>query len=194
MAANRRKDQRNWPEETKREALRLSDEVGPAEAARRLGVPEGTPRWWRVKAGQVGTPAGQDPEAVARKKREAAAASFSVAAQGLRHAADLLDRGRFADAVKAATVAGILWDESAIFEQAAERQAERQAQIDRQVAQQVVDLVGQALEDVGLPAIDSVKHVLAARLRGDVDAAAAELARRELTEAIGRRFVSEQAK
>jgi hypothetical protein len=184
--------QRSYDESTKDEALRLAEEVGTAEAGRRLGIPPGTIRSWRHHTGKVTqAPSGADPDEWQQVKRQAAEHSFGTAMKALRRCNELLEMGRMADAQKTALSMAILVDKSGVLEMAARQLDDRQAALSEQQARQVVDLIGAVLDDLGVPIGQAARRVFAAHVRGDTDAAAAERARREITEQIGTRYVAD---
>ena len=76
----------------RREALELADEIGPAEAARKLGIPGGTLTCWRTKAKRDALPAPRPTEEPGKAeepapKRVARVYTPSQRAQILEHAA-----------------------------------------------------------------------------------------------------------
>lgn len=72
--------------DTKAEALRLVAEVGPCEAARRLGIPEGTVKSWARRAG-ISSPNGE---------QTAKAVATASVAWAVRRAALVDEMGRAA--------------------------------------------------------------------------------------------------
>ena len=85
----------------KAEALRLAEEHGAAEAAKRTGVPAATIRSWRHRSGEAGPPKGVDPQTWAERKRAGAEEAWAAAQEALAQVRSLLVAGKTADAQRA---------------------------------------------------------------------------------------------
>ncbi len=187
------------------EALKLAEQLGSAaEAGRRLGIPSGTIRRWRSKAGrQVAPPAGVDPERWAQDKRQAAAQASQVASEALVKLREALANDRARDAQSLAIVAGILTDKASALQASADRAeelaAERATRLAQETGEVVVELVATFCRELGIPFhVGAASRRLFAQM---LDAAAAgeasmpdelvEEARGELRRRIGRELERE---
>jgi hypothetical protein len=78
----------------KAEALRLAEESGAAEAAKRTGAPAATIRSWRHRSGAAGPPKSVDPQTWAERKRAGAEDAWEAAQEALARVRSLLVAGR----------------------------------------------------------------------------------------------------
>ena len=84
---------KRYTADEREEALSLAEQLGPAEAARKLGIPGGTLTCWRTKAKRDALPGSEEPKEHAEaaepepKKRVAKVYTPSQRAQVLEHAA-----------------------------------------------------------------------------------------------------------
>lgn len=167
-------------------ALQLADEQGAAAASRELSIPAATIRAWRHRSGQVKPPAGADPVAWSERKRRGAREAWETAQEALREVKRLLGAGKTADAQRAALTMAILTDKGGALEIAAANAAEREQAIAAENARRIVSVLEDFCRDLGIPWTLAVRRVLAAGLKGTTDAEAAEHARAEVREQIGR--------
>jgi hypothetical protein len=175
----------------KAEALRLAEEHGAAEAAKRTGVPAATIRSWRYRSGAAGPPAGVDSRTWQEQKAQGAREAWATAQEALAQVRSLLVAGKTADAQRAALTMAILTDKSAVLEEAARREEERQLRIDEGQAQLLVAVIRMYFEAVGMTLGPAARQTLAHLLRQAKDGgplsppAEAEEAKREIRERIG---------
>jgi hypothetical protein len=134
----------------KAEVLRLAEEHGAAEAAKRTGVPAATIRCWRHRSGASGPPKSVDPQTWAERKRAGAEEAWAAAQEALAQVRSLLVVGKTADAQRAALTMAILTDKSGVLEEAARREEERQVRIAEGQAQLIAEVVRMYFEAVGL--------------------------------------------
>jgi hypothetical protein len=78
----------------KAEALRLAEESGAAEAAKRTGAPAATIRSWRHRSGAAGPPKSVEPQTWAERKRAGAEDAWEAAQEALARVRSLLVAGR----------------------------------------------------------------------------------------------------
>lgn len=118
-------------------ALEIAARDGPAEASRRTGIPAGTIRRWRSKAGQAGAPAGVNVEEWVHDKRRGARRSTETAQAALAVVRRALVDGKTADAQRAALTFAILTDKAGVLELAAANEDERRSRLDRETVDAV---------------------------------------------------------
>jgi hypothetical protein len=158
------KRQRPADATVKAEALRLAEEHGAAEAAKRTGVPAATIRSWRHRSGAARPPAGLDTQTWQEQKAQGAWEAWATAQEALAQVRSLLAAGKTADAQRAALTMAILTDKSGVLEEAARREEERQVRIAEGQAQLLVAVIRVYFGAVGLTlgpaASETVAHLL----------------------------------
>jgi hypothetical protein len=132
------------------EALRLAEEHGAAEAAKRTGVSAATIRSWRHRSGAAGPLAGMDSQTWQEQKAHGAREAWATAQEALAQVRSLLAAGKTADAQRAALTMAILTDKSGVLEEAARRQEERQLRLAEAQGQLSVAVIDAYLEAIGL--------------------------------------------
>ena len=147
---------------TKRNALQLAEQHGVAEAARLTGVPAGTIRSWRHRAGTSGPPSGADPVGWAAGKAAGAATAWKAALGALEEVPKLLKAGK--DPQRAAITFCALADKALGLERAVAEMEERQMRLDKQTAEQLVAVLAIFCDGAGIP-FTPCKPLLAAILR-----------------------------
>jgi hypothetical protein len=157
--------QRATDQTVKAEALRLAEERGAAEAARRTGVPAATIRSWRHRSGGAGPPNSVDPQTWAERTRAGAEDAWAAAQEALGQVRSLLADGKTADAQRAALTMAILTDKSGVLEEAAHREEERQARLTATQGRLLAELIRVYFEAVGLPLGPAARLTLAHLLR-----------------------------
>jgi hypothetical protein len=165
------KQQRATDATVKAEALRIAEEHGAAEAAKRTGVPAATIRSWRHRSGGAGPPKSMDPRTWAERKRAGAEAAWAAAQEALAQVRSLLAAGKTADAQRAALTMAILTDKTGVLEEAARREQERQLRIAEGQAQLLVAVIRMYFEAVGLTLRPAARQTLAHLLRQAKDGA-----------------------
>lgn len=165
------KRQRAADTTVKAEALRLAEEHGAPEAAKRTGVPAATIRSWRHRSGEAGPPKSVDPQTWAERKRAGAEEAWEAAQEALEQVRSLLVAGKTADAQRAALTMAILTDKSGVLEEAARREEERQIRIAEEQAQLLVAVIRMYFEAVGLTLGPAARQTLAHLLRQAKDGA-----------------------
>lgn len=156
--------QRPATDATRAEALRLAEEVGAAEAGRRLGLPGATIRSWRKRAGVAGPPAGVEPADWVARKQAGAASAWEVAQAALEKLRSLLAEGKTADLQRVAIAWAVALDKSAMLEAAVTAAEERELRLDRRAGEVIVAVLGVYFDAVGLPFSQS-RPLLAELLR-----------------------------
>ena len=176
--------------ELRARALEIAEDHGAAEASRQTGVPPGTIRAWRSRAGTVDPPPGADPMDWAAKRRQGAQTAWEGAQAALAKVQTLLKQGKPGPAQQAAVTAGILLDKSAALVIGAEQAEERQVSLAEAEGKLLADVLEQTFTDLGIPQTRAVRKLVAGHLRnaeGELAAIPAdqiEQARREIREAI----------
>jgi hypothetical protein len=155
----------------KAEALRLANEHGAAEAAKRTGVPAATIISWRHRSGEAGPPKSLDPQTWAERKLAGAEEAWAAAQQALAEVRSLLVAGKTADAQRAALTMAILTDKSGVLEEAARREEERQVRIAEGQGKLIAELIRMYFEAVGLTLGPAARQTLAHLLRQARDGA-----------------------
>jgi transposase-like protein len=163
------KRQRATDQTLKAEALRLAEEHGAAEAAKRTGVPAATIRSWRHRSGAAGPPAGVDPRTWQEQKAQGAREAWATAQEALAQVRSLLAAGKTADAQRAALTMAILTDKSGVLEEAARREEERQVRIAARQGKLIAELIRMYFEAVGLTLGPAARQTLAHLLRQATD-------------------------
>jgi hypothetical protein len=159
------KRQRATDATVKAEALRLAEEHGAAEAAKRTGVPAATIRSWRHRSGAAGPPAGVDRQTWQEQKARGAREAWATAQEALAQVRLLLAAGKTADAQRAALTMAILTDKSGVLEEAARREEERQLRLAGAQGRLLVAVIDAYLEAIGVSAGPAARKTLAHLLR-----------------------------
>jgi hypothetical protein len=155
----------------KAQALRLAEEHGAAEAAKRTGVPAATIRSWRHRSGAAGPPAVVDPQTWQEQKAQGAREAWATAQEALAQVRSLLAAGKTADAQRTALTMAILTDKSGVLEEAARREEERQARLTAAQGQLLAEVIRMYFEAVGLTLGPAARQPLAHLLRQAKDGA-----------------------
>jgi hypothetical protein len=142
----------------KAQALQRAAEIGPAAAARELGLKAGTIRGWLARASKpIDTPSTtQTPTATPAQPGEIyhlerlARDARAVAAIALRESRAAMADGRSMDAQRYATVHGIAVDKTSVLERQLTVAVANRAQLAQQTAEQLAAVLDQALEALGI--------------------------------------------
>ena len=136
----------------KAQALQLAAEHGAAEASRRTGIPAGTIRAWRTRAGQTEPPVGDRGEDWRAGRERTAHGAAQVAREAIEQARRDIRDGKPLRAQQSMTAAGIAVDKLTIIENQLAAYEERQMRLAEGQAQVVVEVFALALEAAGVPA------------------------------------------
>lgn len=135
----------------KAEALQLAAEYGAAEASRRTGIPSGTIRAWRTRAGQSEPPVGDRGEDWRAGRERTAHGAAQVAREAIEQARRDIRDGKPLRAQQSMTAAGIAVDKLTIIENQLAAYEERQMRLVDGQAQVVAALFPIALAAAGVP-------------------------------------------
>ena len=135
----------------KAEALQLAAEHGPAEASRRTGVPAGTIRAWRTRAGQSEPPVGDRGEDWRVGRERTAHGAAQVAREAIEQARRDIRDGKPLRAQQSMTAAGIAVDKLTIIENQLAAYEERQTRLSQGQAEVVVEVLRLGLQAAGIP-------------------------------------------
>ena len=113
----RRPRKQPWGLAAQLEALRISDEHGPSEAARRMGIPRQTVQHWVVnRDALVSTAPGKPAEAEEPWSASDAAAAYRRTSDAARQLADrLIADGKAAEAAKAMIASAVACDKALLL-------------------------------------------------------------------------------
>ncbi len=164
---------RNEADPCKGDALRLADEVGPAEASRQTGVPASTIRMWRSRAkaaerndALAGKPReGVDPPDWWETRERTAQSAATMVREAIATARRELKDGKPLRAQQAMVAAGIACDKLGQLEAQLAAAGERTVRIGRSQAEVVASLIEVYFEAAGLPFDDPARRLLANMLR-----------------------------
>jgi hypothetical protein len=134
------------PAPVRERALALAEEVGPAEAARRMNLNAATLRSWRAKAGQTAPRVYEDPHAWADRKEQAAAA-WDGAQEALARVRQFVRKGQAVNARGASIAYGILIDKGLALEQAARTAREADKRLALETGQTIIKLWNRVLDN-----------------------------------------------
>ena len=144
-----KRDQPSYDDEVRAKALELADEVGAAEAARRLDIPVGTVKSWRSRSGRVAPPKGAEPIDWAHARRTAAADAWQAMSEALASLRSHLEDGQPSKAQSSAVVLGILHDKVGALVRGADEAEAHEVRIAEAQGQLVAAAMRAVLVDLG---------------------------------------------